>query len=364
MALADTSEAGMPSAATGPEFQEAAAALGFSRTVERELIHRRNLTEVFLTDIRPVERRSFVAAALLPLVHAHYTSHTGPTGRRVPDAVLLLECCRQAETFAAHAFFDVAMDAAFILRNWSVVLSPDAAVPWGPGPGELLMSAVVRDPGGQTGGSVRSLEFEFGLRLSGVHIGQARMEVGYVAPRTYAAIRSRRRGGPPPTSDKQPPVVTGRPVDPARAGRINATDTLLLDAVTDPDSVTAALRVPVENPSLFDHPQDHVPGMVLLEAARQIAALATDAWGGGAPRTTALVAVESSFSSYAELDRPVAMAATPTDGAGPSGAHTDTAGHRRVAVAFHQDGSVIARMSVVMAAVSHVAPSPVTGPRG
>ncbi|MER6561632.1 AfsA-related hotdog domain-containing protein [Streptomyces sp. NPDC001027] len=363
MALTETSQAGRPSAAVGPELPEAAAALGFSRTVERELVHRRNLTEVFLTDVRSVQQRSFVAAALLPLVHAHYTSHTGPTGRWAPDAVLLLECCRQAETFAAHALFDVAMDAGFILRNWSVVLSTDTAVPQGPGPRELLMSAVVRDADGQTGGSIRSLAYEFGLWLSGVDIGQVRMEVGYVAPRTYAAIRTRRRGGPPPTSDEQPPVATGRPVDPARTGRINPTDTLLLDAVTGPDSVTAALRVPVENPSLFDHPQDHVPGMVLVEAARQIAALATDAWGGGAPCTTALIAVESSFSAYAELDRPVTMAATPPDGAGPSRASTDTADRRRVAVTFHQDGSVIARMSVVMAAVSHVTPPPGTEPK-
>jgi hypothetical protein len=74
--------------------------------------------------------------------------------------------------------------------------------------------------------------------------------------------------------------------------------------------------------------------------------------------------VESSFSSYAELDRPVVMAATPTDDAGPSGVHTDTAGLRRVAVTFRQDGSVIARMGVLMAAVGHVTPPPVTRAKG
>jgi hypothetical protein len=58
------------------------------------------------------------------------------------------------------------------------------------------------------------------------------------------------------------------------------------------------LRVDTAHPTYFDHPVDHVPGMVLLEAARQAAHLTT-----GWP-TALLTGLGSRFVRYAELDSP------------------------------------------------------------
>ncbi|MFD3416359.1 AfsA-related hotdog domain-containing protein [Streptomyces decoyicus] len=49
---------------------------------------------------------------------------------------------------------------------------------------------------------------------------------------------------------------------------------------------------------LFDHPVDHVPGMLLLEAARQSAHKAAH------PMPTIAIGVEAVFSHYVELDAP------------------------------------------------------------
>ncbi|MGW3647934.1 AfsA-related hotdog domain-containing protein [Streptomyces sp. NPDC000878] len=58
------------------------------------------------------------------------------------------------------------------------------------------------------------------------------------------------------------------------------------------------LRVDTGHPILFDHLVDHVPGMLLIEAARQAARAAT-----GRPDAL-LLGLDGSFARYAELDAP------------------------------------------------------------
>ncbi|MBV2156637.1 ScbA/BarX family gamma-butyrolactone biosynthesis protein [Kitasatospora sp. SUK 42] len=336
----------MPTAEAVPGLLTAAARLSVERTVDRTTVHRHNPSEVFLTDARPVGPENFVAAALLPGTHPHYTGRTGPAGR-CPDPMLLLECCRQAETYAAHAFFGVDAASSFILRSCSVDLSAEAAraaAAAPSGPSELRMAVVTGNPR-RIGGRLHSLDYDFELRVAGTAIGAVRMEVGYLAPDAYAKVRSRGRPTPPPRSDGRLPVTAGQPVAPARVGRTRSTDTLLLDAVADGGGVRAALRVPVENPSLFDHAQDHVPGMVLMEAARQLAALAVDARGEGTPDRTVLVGLSASFAAFAELDAPVTMTAVRTGGGG------SPEGPSPVEMTFHQGGADIARMTAVLAPV-------------
>jgi hypothetical protein len=52
------------------------------------------------------------------------------------------------------------------------------------------------------------------------------------------------------------------------------------------------------HPILFDHSDDHLPGMVLLEGARQAATAHL------APRVLTPAAAATTFHRYAELDRP------------------------------------------------------------
>ena len=332
-----------------------ASGLSFARTVDRTLIHRRRAGEAFLTDAVRTGPHGFVAAALLPPAHPHYGAHTGPSRDR--DPMLLLECARQAETYAAHTMFGVEPDGRFVLRNWSAEFAaaaapaapapaapapaapaPAAPAPAAAGPTELLMTAVTRNPR-LVRDRIRGLDYDLELWAAGARVGRVSMEVGYLSDAAYTLIRSRRHHGPPPSSDDLVPAE-GCPVAPARVGRVRATDALLLDVAAGARAVTAVLRVPVENPSLFDHAQDHVPAMVLVEAARQLAALATQEWDGDPPERTGMAAMRSSFSAYAELAEPVGMTAR------PAAAAVDG---RSVEVTFRQAGADIARAQVVMA---------------
>lgn len=310
--------------------------LRYATTVDRTMLHRRRAGESFLADLRPTGDGTFVAAALLPPAHPHYGGHTGPA--RDLDPLLLLECARQAETYAAHVLHGVPATDRFVLREWSARFPVTAP---GDDPTELELTGAT-DGETRIAGRLSGLAYELGLWARHAWVGQVRMDVRYVTAAAYASVRRRGRpgGDPPPSSDGLPPTP-GVPVDPWRVGRLRATDAVLLDVRTDRGPATARLRVPVENPSLFDHAQDHVPAMVLTEAARQLAVLATHAWGGAGPDRTNLVSVDAAFARYAELDLPLTLSATPV-GAGPAGWTVD--------VRCHQTGADVCTARITVAA--------------
>lgn len=303
--------------------------LNWSGAVDLALLHRRNPDEAFLTDAVATGPDSFAAAALLPADHPHYGGHTGPSRHR--DPMLLLECARQAETCAAHALYGVEPDAHFVLRSWTAEFSPPQPVDSG---AELLLTA-------RTGNArllrerLHGLDYDLRLWAGGEAAGRVRMTVGYLGHRAYTVLRAREHPDGLPSSDRLAPAG-GTPVEPARVGRLRATDVLLLDLTTGAGTLEARLRVPVENQSLFDHAQDHIPAMVLIEAARQLATLATAAWGGPAPEAGWLAAMTASFSAYAELAEPIAL--------------TATAVGREVGIRFTQRGKPIAETRVAIAA--------------
>ena len=120
------------------------------------------------------------------------------------------------------------------------------------------------------------------------------------------------------------------------------------------------LAVDVTHPVHFDHPLDHIPGMLLLEAARQAALLTIDP----ADRAGKVVSrVDAKFVSFADYDRPVTIrtleipaeesADVPyggaQSGAGPAG---DDGTHERDAqeyrVEFVQDDQVATVATVVV----------------
>ncbi|WRZ95672.1 hypothetical protein OHB54_45785 [Streptomyces sp. NBC_01007] len=82
---------------------------------------------------------------------------------------------------------------------------------------------------------------------------------------------------------------------PALVGRTRPAD-VVLTATSNP---TRWLLTPdLNHPILFDHHNDHLPGMVLLEGARQAATAHL------APHTLIPANASTTFIRYAELDRP------------------------------------------------------------
>ncbi|MCA1655125.1 MAG: hypothetical protein LC635_01355, partial [Pseudonocardiaceae bacterium] len=158
------------------------------------------------------------------------------------------------------------------------------------------------------GAALSGLTLGIELILDGTPAGRMDIGAAYLPAAAYAGYRALRRATPAPMSDTLDPAELGTPVDATLVGRADPDNVLLSDVAADADAVTslsARLRVPARHPSLFDHPLDHVPAMVLLEAARQVSILAADP-------TVHARGFQARFPKIVELDAPTEIRARRT----------------------------------------------------
>lgn len=249
--------------------------LNWSRPLPEELVHRSSKSEVFITSVSRDGDDAFLLAGRWPSDHTFY--HPDETGRH--DPMLIGETMRQAGIVVAHTGYDVPLGTQFIMVDISFYLINAAALIVGKDhPGlvvSLSCSEVVR-----RGGMLRRARFHVGFLRDGARFAYGSGLLVCVPSGAYEQFRARR--GPAPPAPR-PPLQR---LNPAVVGRRWEGDVLLCDGPGWRRGSSAAswrVQVDPDHPALFDHPLDHLPGMVQLEAFRQ-AALALTTPAGGANR--------------------------------------------------------------------------------
>lgn len=255
----------------------------FTTTVPREYVHRAALAEVFLTGIHPTGLDSLTVTAQWPRAHTFY----GPTAG-VHDPLMFIESLRQAVNLITHTVYAAPMDHHQIWRHLSVDLDRDALFV-GDTPASIELDIRCADVE-RRGSALRGMRMEVTGRRDGHYLGSAVSSVTSLPRTVYRRLR-----GPHAEvwkgATKALPLPP--PVPPALVGRSRPEDVVLAPTrVRD----RWQLRADTSHPILFDHPQDHAPGMLLLEAARQ-AALAVSP-----PVPVVPVGTEAVFHRYVELD--------------------------------------------------------------
>ena len=267
-------------------------------TVRRHLACKRSTEQVFITDVGQ-DGEHLVARGDLPEAHLLFNDTSG----RRHDALMLAEFVRQAIEVVARALLGVAGSSRCVLRAAALdVVDPAATVI-----AEVGSSALVVLPTCQ----VRRGRDGVGYAVSGpvsCSIGDrpaARFTgtVAFLAADTYTSVRQR---GTPRTGDPQGAVG---PADPRLVGR-QMRRNVLVGAVSGPPRAATGLVVPTRHPAFHDRPLDHYPGMMIAEAARQLAVAALAAEMGAPPAALWVESTALDFVSFAELDRPPALAVT------------------------------------------------------
>jgi hypothetical protein len=302
-----------------------ASGLSHTRTVDRALVHRDSLGEVFLTDLLALDGETYAVAAQLPRSHAYYGDHLLRPG--MYDPMLLLESSRQAGLAAAHAFFGVPSDHKFILTRLRVQLTHPERIVVGPAPFPLTMRVAVVDRR-ERDGLTTGVDSVHELFLNGLPIGRAEVGLRFKSPTSYLKLRLANRDGKAlPSSATHLGGPTGAPLAPYLVGRGNPDNVVLVAATTHGDTARAVLRVPTGHPSMFDHPQDHLPGMVIAEGARQLALLAALDARGMSTAKVLPTDLEVTFTRFGELEQETVLTATVgepyrADAAGPEAYYT------------------------------------------
>ncbi|WP_306317888.1 MULTISPECIES: ScbA/BarX family gamma-butyrolactone biosynthesis protein [unclassified Streptomyces] len=291
------------------------ADLTFDRTVPRQLVHRASVTEVFLTDAAALATDRFAVGAQWPRYHALY--HPDESGRC--DFMLLAETVRQAGIYVLHRFYEVPLGHHFVFKSLDLHIGDFTALRVGGVPLGAVLDVAITATGKPRSGRFDA-RLDVTIEVDGKPCVHSTVSVVVIPGRSYDALR--RRGRPAPDDSAAPSSPVAPSPAPVIAGRQDAN--VLLRTATDDDTSTWRLHVDPEHPGYFEHPSDHVPGMMLLEAFRQAGHLT-------AASDCVLASLNAEFRSFGELCRPIVIRSA----TGPGGLLrlTATQGERTLAEA-------------------------------
>jgi hypothetical protein len=279
-----------------PEASALAPELEVQCTVPRELVHKAAISEVLLADSRQVGDYACECVGQLPRNHSFHNDST--SGHH--DPLTVLEAVRQAGVLIAHRHLGVPEGRQFIFGQIELAIDDLGALSARGHPPALHLAMAFDDPkvrrGELVGGSMRCT-----VSVEGRQAMQIHGDLSFVSQTIYARFRreaATRSHRTPPPVERTPPKLVGRSL-PANVV-IGA-----LDASTTPGEVRATVVVDQSHPTFFDHPLDHVPGMLLVEATRQTATAGVAELCGLEPATSLVTAFALRFVSVAELGAPL-----------------------------------------------------------
>ncbi|MCJ0868259.1 ScbA/BarX family gamma-butyrolactone biosynthesis protein [Streptomyces sp. AP-93] len=297
-------------------------------TVPRALVHRAAVAEVFLTGMCRITEDRFHIKAQWPRGHSFFA----PVAGTHYDPMLIAETIRQVGAYLAHEAFDVPVGHQFLLWSLEYSTVPEQLV-MGGAPADLDLTVTCPEIR-RRGSRLTALTYEVVIRQEDRVVATGRVGYTVTSPAVYQRLRAKQLAAQPDS------VLGSAPVAPAEVGRLSPFD-VVLSAASGPG--VWELRYDIRHPVLFDHVGDHVPGMVLLEAARQ--AVTIDAEAGVIP-----VSVMSTYHRYAEFGSPLWIRAE------PASAELGGAAARSVRVTGHQDGEQVFEAVVVTEPVGSVPP--------
>jgi len=296
----------------------------FEQPVPRRFVHRQAVSEVLLTGFAADGEDRFLVAAQLPRGHSFYRSHGGRH-----DPILLAETIRQTGLMIGHAGYGVPFGHAFIMDRLSYRIDAEG-LRCGSAPAELVLAVTCHDVR-RRGSRPASLSFTVELHRGLERIGTGTGSLTCLSPAVYARIRglggyhAPSPDGPAALDGAASPAALPTAVRPESVGRTSVEDVVLAELPGGPEG-SWLLRADQSHPVLFDHPVDHLPGMVLVEAMRQALYARTGPVGP--------TELDVSFHAYAALDVPTVVRVLPA-GPGPG-----SAGALRVVV--EQDDALVA----------------------
>ncbi|MEV4342053.1 ScbA/BarX family gamma-butyrolactone biosynthesis protein [Streptomyces sp. NPDC049590] len=223
--------------------------------------------------------------------------------------MLIAQTLRQVGLGLVHAALGVSRSHHFLMND--LTYSIDARHRVDP-------SAPLRAYAHGTWTGRRSLEMHIGLHQRGAAYLTSRSSFTWVPDPVYRRLRGERLTAVPPQG-------AARPVAPRVVGRDHASEVALAPGARPG---TWQLIADTGHPALIDHAVDHVPGLVLLEAAQQ-AAYAFRGERGFDPTALALTA-----HRYVEFDAPCLLEAREVPASSPGSAGIEVVGRQREEITF------------------------------
>lgn len=278
------------------------------QTVSRQLAHKRRIENVYVTSMDRISENEFVCGAYVPQANSFLNDMRSDAN----DVTLtIIEIGRQIGISLCHAYLGVEHGDMFILDTLRLESFPaHYEISWAKQEslaGKMTVTNRVMRADGAIGGVSAIIDFHCGELLIGRLHSNWSIQPVDSGKRLRELSRRRNLRNADAVDDGIPPF-TGfkvQPVFPAKRPLLQQDLWVSLNGAR----FAAGLEVDQENLFFFDHENDHVPGMLIMEGMRELAvdvALRFPRKHGEYPRVLCL---DATFKHYAELDHPVIMVA-------------------------------------------------------
>jgi 2-oxo-3-(phosphooxy)propyl 3-oxoalkanoate synthase len=294
-----------------PMLQPSYISLPRAETVDRSriptLVHKQDPGNVLLTNIRGVGSSSFFCTGRVPGDHPLYNGNgKNPEG----NILFYTEVGRQASLAMTHLLLHAGLDDAFIFERSEAALTEAA---WRM-PAEVRTESIeieihVQEANRRKNGDVCRVIADHAMFLGGEQVFRA-TGAWTIQP---SAIYRRLRRAQIEISAADP----GRPC--TAAAELPHQRRMRGIVIGEPEfrdqRSEAFAELDREHPFFFDHPCDHVPGMLLLEGCAQLA-LQMAARGGSLSGRVLVAAYEMNFGRFVEAGLPTMLTARMSAGHG------------------------------------------------
>jgi hypothetical protein len=270
--------------------------LSYEQTAPCSLVHRRAVGEVFVTDSAKIGGNSFLAAIQLPRAHSLWGDRV--TNRHDPLAVI--EAGRQATFLTVHRYLGVPLGLPFILRQVTfragnlAAFADNHAEPF---EGVIHIALLERS---EQQGVLTGLKFRGEMLAGQIPAMSLGGEIQFLQRRDYESLRAFARKRKKLEGRPIPPAPA--PIDPALTGRSNWRNVAIGQGRQAGNQYRYPLIVDKTHPCFFDHPQDHVPGPLIMEAYRQAAIVTAQRVGALPSPAAAVTSGDLTFLEFGEYE--------------------------------------------------------------
>jgi hypothetical protein len=310
-------------------------ALRFDATLPRGIVHKAAIEQVLLSDAVRLGELEFACATQLARAHSYYSDLLLP----IYDPLVLLEVSRQAVVLGSHEYFGVPPSWQFIFSDIRGTIHDARALEVGTAPVDCVVLLALEEAryrrGELSSGRFRA-RWELGGTTAATLVGTAT----FFSRERYGVLRKTMRKWIRPEPPSAPPV----PLSPAEVGRASTRNVVVGAPVEQDGSHVCGVIVDESHATFFDHPLDHVPGALLIEAFRQTAVAAACSAHGLRPERALVAEYAAEYSRLGELGASIRCSAH-------VGAPSSEDGAERVAVdlTLEQFGTSISEARFVLA---------------
>ncbi|MEX0659428.1 MAG: AfsA-related hotdog domain-containing protein [Egibacteraceae bacterium] len=273
----------------------------FDRSIPRKLVHKAGPEAVWLTEIAQVGEHHYRCAGHVPRTHTLVNDAAEPA-HTYYDLAFLTELGRQAGIATMHEYEGAPVDWATVFLKFDLELVDPVPNARSPGPVPVIVDVRYRNRETEEGGLTVLAELTF--EIDGVVRARATSMASAYEKGPYKAWRRDMRDDKPLT-DHEPRVV--EPIAPERVGRRDPDNVMIgeLRNGAAPGAYRCAAHVDTLHPHFFEHPMDHIPGVVHLEVMRQAALVAAHDHHGVSPAGATIASARTKFLGFAELELPL-----------------------------------------------------------